>query len=522
MIFKKAMQMKTKTILIASSFALLASPAFADINKARQALINEMPIPELEKAMDSGAFTSVELTQASLERIKKYNGKLGAVLNINPDALSAAKAADAARKNGVKSPMLGIPILVKDNVDTLDKMPTTAGSLALKDNFTGRDNPAVAKLRAAGVIILGKTNLSEWANMRGDSSISGWSGLGGQTHNPYDLKRTTCGSSSGTGAGVSASFAVIGIGSETDGSIICPSNMNGLVGLKPTVGLVSRTHVIPISATQDTLGAMGRNVIDVAIMTNIMAGTDPLDSATIDADNHKIDYSAAMGGASLVGKRLGILRDNIGDNPKTNAAFNKTAEKLKAAGAILIEIPTNRLQQVNEGEGVVLHYELKDGLNKYLASTNSKMRTLKDLIAFNNANADKELQFFGQEDFIKAEATKGLDAPEYIHAINRSHDLAGANLNILFETYKLDALIGPSYGPAWLIDDIYGDQYSGKSMSGMAAVAGFPHLSVPMGQVQGMPVGLSFIGKKWDEVGILSLGIAFENLGKMRQPPKLD
>jgi amidase len=377
-------------------------------------------------------------------------------------------------------------------------------------------------LRAAGVIILGKTNLSEWANMRGNNSISGWSGVGGQTHNPYDLKRTTCGSSSGTGAGVAASFAVIGIGSETDGSIICPSNMNGLVGLKPTVGLVSRTHVIPISATQDTLGAMGRNVIDVAIMTNIMAGTDPLDSATIDADSHKKDYALAINGASLVGKRLGILRDNIGDNPKTNAAFNKTAEKLKSAGAILIEIPTNRLSQVNDGEGVVLIYELKDGMNKYLASTNSKMRTLKDLIAFNNANSDKELQFFGQEDFIKAEATTGLETGEYIHAINRSHDLAGANLNSIFETYKLDALIGPSYGPAWLIDEIYGDQYNGKSMSGMAAVAGFPHLTVPMGQVQGMPIGLSFIGKKWDEMGILSLGYAFENLGKMRKAPKLD
>lgn len=505
---------------------LITSAAHADIKKAQAALEAEITIPELQIQMDKGDFNAQELLKASLNRIQKYD-KVGPAINaiiaLNPEAEKMAIAADAQRKSGNKSPMLGIPILVKDNIDTKDNMPTTAGSLALKDNFTHRDSPSIAKLREEGVVIIGKTNLSEWANMRGDNSISGWSGLGGQTKNPYDTRRTPCGSSSGTGAGIAASFAVIGIGSETDGSIICPSNMMGLVGFKPTVGLVSRTHVIPISSTQDTLGPIGRNVEDIAIMLSIMAGTDPQDGATLEADKFKGDYLSKISNATLKGVKLGILKDNIGKQPKTIKAFEATLEKLKAAGAEVAEIPSNRMSTISENEYNVLIYELKAGLNKYLESApeNIKTRTLADMIEFNKMNAQKELSLFGQEDFEKSNATKGLDELEYIHSLNRSHLMAKANLNSLFETYKVDVLIAPSYGPAWFIDDINGDVYSGISSSGMAAMAGFPHLTVPMDNIQGLPVGLSFIGREWDDAKVLYIGRAFEKLGRMRIKPKL-
>jgi len=519
---------RTYGCLILSGFLASFSTqgASADAASAAKALRDELSIPQLQAAMNSARFSSRELTQAALARINAIddnpNGpKLNAVLTLNPQALEAAREADRQRASGNKSPMLGIPILVKDNIDTNDDMATTAGSLALKDNFTRRDNPAVARLRAAGAVILGKTNLSEWANIRGDGSISGWSALGGFTKNPYGQTRTPCGSSSGTGSAISASMAVIGIGTETDGSIVCPANMNGLVGFKPTVGLVSRSHVIPISHTQDTLGPMGRNVEDVAIMLAVMAGSDPLDRATIAADAQKVDYFAALEGATLAGRRLGILRDMVGPQPKTQAVFEQNLKKLQAAGAVLIEIPTSRISGAGAAELVVLMHELKASLNAYLTTTPNSVttRTLEQIIAFNRANAATEMPYFGQDLFEKAQATNGLDAPEYVHALTRSRDLAAASLNSLFSAYNVDALISPTAGPAWMIDEINGDVSDGASASGLPAMAGLPHLTVPMGQIQGLPIGLSFIGRQWDEAKILGLGYAFEKLKRERVAP---
>lgn len=518
-----------KRVFLSLMLATVSSQgALADPATAAKALRDELTIPQLQAAMNNASFTSRELTGAALARINAIDDsptgpKLNAVLTLNPQAMDAAREADRQRAAGNKSPMLGIPILVKDNVDTKDNMPTTAGSLALKDNFTRRDNPAVARLRAAGAVIVGKTNLSEWANIRANASISGWSALGGITKNPYNQARTACGSSSGTGSAIASSMAVIGIGSETDGSIVCPSNMAGLVGLKPTVGLVSRTHVVPISHTQDTLGPMGRNVEDVAIMLGVMAGSDPLDSATAAADGKKTDYFAALEGATLAGRRLGILRDTVGSQPKTQAMFEQNLQKLRAAGAILVEIPTSRISGAGEAELAVLMHELKADLNTYLATTPSsvKTRTLEDVIAFNRANAATEMPFFGQDLFEKAQATIGLEAPEYIQALTRSRDMAAASLNSLFNAYNVDALIGPTMGPAWMIDEIHGDVYEGSSASGLPAMAGLPHLTVPMGQIQGMPIGLSFIGRQWDEAKILRLGFAFEKLKRERIAPPL-
>ncbi len=500
---------------------VVAAAAMPDL--AAKALTGEMSISDLQAAMKKGTLSSEALTRAALARIKALDGRLHAVIAVNPDALSQARAADAARKAGKDlGPMMGIPILVKDNIETLDPVATTAGSLALKDNITHRDAPLIARLRAGGAVILAKTNLSEWANIRSTHAMSGWSAMGGLVANPYELDRTACGSSSGTGAGIAADYAVIGIGSETDGSVTCPSSMQGLAGLKPTVGLVSRTHIVPISHSQDTAGPMGHSVADIATMLTVMAGSDPADAATAEADAHKADYAHGLNKDALKGVRIGVLRDEVGNEPKTEAVFDRALQALKDAGAILVDIKDSSLAKASDNEGMVLNYELKADLNAYLATTPAtvKTRTLADLIAFDNANAAKEMPFFKQELFEAAQKTTGLTDPAYV-AASANKGAAAARIDALLQDNNVTVLVAPTYAPAWLSDPVYGDIYTGPSATQLPAVAGYPHLTVPMGMIQGLPVGISFIGTKWSEASLLKAGYAFEQVTHARRQPGL-
>ena len=438
---------------------------------------------------------------------------LNAVIVYNPDAAAIRKALDAERVAGkVRSPIHGKDVLIKDNIETADRMATTAGSLALKDNITGRDAPLVARLRKAGAVIAGKTNMSEWANIRSNRSMSGWSAIGGIVRNPYALDRTACGSSSGSGAAIAAGLAWAAIGTETDGSIVCPASINGIVGLKPTVGLVSRTHVIPISHSQDTPGPMTRTVRDAAMLLTVIAGSDRADEATNLADSHTRDYAAALTG-SIKGVRIGVLRDRIGGQPGTREAFEKALTILKNAGAVLVDIEkTDAPKGLGNAEGVVLYTEFKADLNAYLATTPStvKTRTLADVIAFNTANAGKEMPYFGQETFIEAQETKGLSDPDYLKALKESGEGARATLTRLLTDNNVAMLVAPTMGPAWISDPVNGDQYDGPSASQLPAISGFPHLTVPMGLVGGLPVGISFIGPAWSEAQLLNAGDVFE------------
>ncbi len=471
---------------------------------------------EIEGDLAAGRVTSVRLTEAYLARIAAVDAagpRLRAVLATNPRALAEARASDARHGRLPPRPLEGVPVLVKDNIETADPVPTTAGSLALAANVSGRDAPLVARLRAAGAVILGKTNLSEWANMRGDRSISGWSGVGGLTRNGYALDRTACGSSSGSGVAVAASLAAAAIGTETDGSVTCPSSVSGLVGLKPTVGLVSRTHVVPISASQDTAGPMTRTVADAARVLSAIAGSDPADPATEDADRHRTDYLAGLDPAALRGSRIGVMRFAAGYHPAVDALFDRALDRLRAGGATLVEIPQFAgLDAIGADEQIVLLTELKAGLNAYLAGTPPavKARTLAALIAFNEAHRARELGLFGQELFVKAEATAGLSDPAYRAARDRARRAAGPQgIDRLLAADRLDALVAPTEAPAWLIDLVDGDNYLGSAGT-LPAVAGYPHLTVPMGTVSGLPVGLSLIGPGWSEQRLLSLGAAFE------------
>ena len=452
---------------------------------------------------------------ARIATMNRAGPRLNAVIAVNPDWKAQAVALDAeTRANTSRGPLHGKAILIKDNIETADRMATTAGSLALAANVSGRDAPLVARLRAGGALILGKTNLSEWANIRSNRSMSGWSAVGGLVRNPYALDRTSCGSSSGSGAAVAAGLAWAAIGTETDGSVVCPASINGIVGLKPTVGLVSRTHVVPISHSQDTPGPMTRTVRDAALVLGGIAGSDPLDAATAAADARKTDYVAALTG-SIAGLRIGVLRGAVGDNPGTRAVFDAALAKLKGAGAVLVDIDKiDAPKGLGEAEFKVLLTELKADLNTYLATTppSVKTRTLAGVIAFNTANATREMPFFGQETFIAAEKTKGLDDPDYLKALATSRDGARVTLTRLLTDNKVALLVAPTYGPAWLSDPVHGDQYEGPSASGLPAVSGYPHLTVPMGQVMGLPVGLSFIGPAWSEAMLLNAGDAYEQV----------
>jgi len=445
--------------------------------------------------------------------------RMNSVLAWNENAVSEQLAARAERN--LRGPLHGMPILLKDNIETRD-MPTTAGSLALVDNAPGRDAPLVARLRAAGAVILGKTNLSEWANIRSTNSTSGWSAVGGLTRNPHALDRNACGSSSGSGAAVAAGLAPAAIGTETDGSITCPAAINGIVGFKPTVGLVSRTHIVPISHSQDTAGPMTRTVEDAAIVLSAIAGSDPMDPATIEADARKVDYRAALDADSLNGARIGVMRFADGYTAETLAVFEENLGVLRDAGAVLVDITEAPDEDVmGSAELTVLLYELKHDLNAYLASTRPdqvRTRTLADVIAFNEAEP-RELALFGQELFLQAEAKGGLEDPAYLEARATSLRLAGAEgIDRMMRENNVIALIGPTTGPAWTTDVVNGDHYGG-AVSTMPAIAGYPHLTVPMGFVKGLPVGMSFIAGRWEDAKVLSLGYAFEQLTHAIRPP---
>jgi amidase len=485
---------------VAASFLLLAS-ASAVLGQPAPIIRIPPPLP----------------TAAALERIGRIDPRLNSVLAVDPTALQQMTRIQASRLHG---PLAGQPILIKDNIEVAGPLPTTAGSLALKDNVTGRDAPVVARLRSAGMVIVGKANLSEWANIRDNGSISGWSAVGGQTRNPYALDRDPCGSSSGSGAAVAAGIVDYAIGTETNGSITCPASVNGIVGLKPSVGLVSRTHIVPISVTQDTAGPMTRTVRQAAELLTAIAGSDPADAATAEADKRKIDYAEALDGASLKGKRLGLMRFATGFG--TDPALDQALAVLRAQGAEIVEI--KELGGAKEGpkQLMVLLTEFKAGLNAYLATTppSVTIRTLADVIAFNKASP-RELSLFGQGLFEQAQKTNGLDDPEYVKARDEGIAYSGPNgIDRLLKDNKVDALIGPTVSAAWPIDAVHGDQYPGGGAGYLAAIAGYPHLTVPMGMVKGLPVGLSFIGPKWSDALLLGLGHAYEQARGPLPPPR--
>jgi len=485
--------------------------------------VEEQSIDQLGEAMARGIATSEAITRAYLDRIEMMDLQgptLRAVIAVTPDALEQARASDARRKAGkLLGPLDGVPILVKDNIET-SELPTTAGSLALRDNRTGRDAPVVAALRKGGAVILGKTNLSEWANIRAAPSLSGWSAIGGLVRNPYALDRTACGSSSGSGAAVAASFAAAALGSDTAGSIICPSSMNGLVGLKPTMGMVSRTHVVPISHSQDMVGPMARSVRDAATLFAAMVAADPADPTTREAETHKRDFAADLSADALRGVRVAVLRPAM---PAAHeAVYAQSLAALQRAGAILVDVEEPRLDGLFEAMVVVLHTELKADLDAYLASAPAtvKTRTLAQVIAFNAAEP-LEMSVIGQEIFLEAVKTTGLANPAYREARASSLRLAGAEgIDAMLQKANATILVQPSFGPAWLADPILRDSFAGVGGSVLPAIAGYPHLTVPMGQVKGLPVGLSFIAGAWQDGAVLKAGYAFEQASRARVPPR--
>lgn len=510
---------------VAASIAKPPTTETAKANLAKAGPIESFDLFRLADGIDDGALNSEAITAAYLERIAAVDDSgpmLNAVIATFPDALDQARAMDAELKAGkYRGPMHGIPVLVKDNIEVAGPIATTAGSLALAANVTNRDAPLIARLREAGAVILGKTNLSEWANIRSDNSTSGWSAAGGLTKNPHALDRNACGSSSGSGAGMAAGLAAATIGTETDGSITCPAGVNGVVGFKPTVGLVSRRFVVPISHSQDTAGPITRTVRDAAIMLTAMAGSDPQDAATTDADKYRGNYAAALSVDALKGMRIGVLRA-----PDIDAAlFDAAIARLREGGAeiVVLDVPKIDREKMGQAEFKVLLAELKADLASYLQALPDGLvphKTLADIIAFNKANTDKELQYFGQETFELADKELGLDDPAYTQALATSRNLAAGALNGMFAGSKVDVIIAQTNGPAWLTTLGKGDAFSGPSASAMPAIAGFPHLTVPMGLSGGLPVGLSFIGAQWHDHAVLKAGYAYEQLSMARVTPE--
>ncbi len=495
--------------------------------------LEEITISELQEGMKSGRFTARSLVEQYSARIdeidtprkNKRGPAVNAIIEMNPDALAIADRLDGERKaKGPRGPLHGIPVLIKDNIDTADRMMTTAGSLALVGSKPGKDSVVAQKLRAAGAVILGKTNLSEWANIRSSHSVSGWSGRGGLTKNPYALDRNACGSSSGTGAGVSANLAAAGIGTETDGSIVCPSSSNGLAGIKPTVGLVSRSGIIPISHSQDGAGPMCRTVRDAAILLSALTGVDPEDSATAaSAGKTQPDYTQFCDPNGLKEARIGVARKYFGFSDAVDALMNQSLDLMKQQGATLVDpadIPT--FGKFDESELLVFMYELKADLNAYLArlGPGAPVHTLQEIIDFNERNRDKEMPYFGHDLFLKAQTKGPLTEAEYLNAVAKNHQLARTEgIDAVMDKYHLDAIVAPTGGPAWLTDLVTGDHFSGGS-SNAAAVAGYPNINVTAGYISGLPVGISFFGRAWSEPTLIKLAYAFEQATKARQAPR--
>jgi amidase len=489
--------------------------------------LNERTIADLQAYLQSSQGSSRRLCQLYLYRIAELNNKgpaINAVIELNPDALTIADTLDKERKAGkLRGPLHGIPVLLKDNIDTGDKMQTTAGALALAGHHAAKDSFVAKQLRAAGAVIMGKTNLSEWANFRSSHSASGWSSRGGQTHNPYVLDRTPSGSSAGSGSAVAASLCAVAVGTETNGSIVSPSSVNGLVGLKPTVGLVSRTGIIPISATQDTAGPMTRTVRDAAILLGGMVGADPADSVTQvpAAPKKPLDYTRLLRPDALKGQKLGVEKGHLASQTAAGELLRQAVAVLKAQGATVVEVDVRTaVAPVGEAEFDVLLYEFKDGVNKYLGQTNAPVKTLADVIAFNKANAANAMPFFQQETLEQAEKTDGLGAEKYKAALRKVVDTSRQALDAALKTEGgLAAIVGITTGPAACIDLVNGEYGTGPGFAGPAAMAGYPHLTVPMGNVHGLPIGISFVGGPYKEAELLGLGYAYEQATKHRKAP---
>jgi len=486
-------------------------------------------IVDLQRAMTEGRLSARALAEAYLSRMDVVDAagpRLNSVIERNPDALAIADELDRERAaTGPRGPLHGVPVLIKDNIDTADRMRTSAGSLALAESIAPRDAFIVERLRAAGAVILGKTNLSEWANFRSTRSTSGWSGRGGQTLNPYALDRSPCGSSSGSGAAVAANLCAVAVGTETDGSITCPAKACGLVGIKPTVGLVSRSGIIPISASQDTAGPMTRTVADAAALLGVLAGVDARDPATARAEGRlHADYTTFLQADALKGARLGVVRGMFGENAHVARVMETAIAELKRLGAEVIDpVEMKAHREVGSAEWTVLQYEFKDGLNAYLAGLGPQVpyRNLEELIAFNEQHKDREMPWFGQEIFVGAQEKGPLDSKEYLEAVATCRRLSTVEgLDKAMDAHNLDALVAPTGDPSFTIDLVNGDHYTGGGTSRLPAVSGYPHVTVPAGHVFGLPVGLSFMGRAWSEPRLIALAYAFEQATRHRRAPR--
>jgi amidase len=489
--------------------------------------MQEFTIRDLQGKMNTGELTAkrvVELYLQRIESVDKNGPKVNSIIELNPEAERIASSLDDERRAGrVRGPLHGIPILIKDNIDTRDRMQTTAGSLAMEGHIASQDAFIVKQLRKAGAVILGKTNLSEWANFRGRRSISGWSSRGGLTRNPYALDRSACGSSSGSGAAVAANLCAAAVGTETDGSIICPSQTNGIVGIKPTLGLLSRGGIIPIAHNQDTPGPMARTVADAVILLGAMTGVDAGDPATrSSAKRHLSSYEQSLDKNGLKGARIGIARNMAGSDSRILKILESSIEVMKSLGAVIVDPADLRnFNKFGRTESEVLHYEFKAGLNKYLSATRAPVKNMQDVIKFNEDNRERVLQYFGQEYFIASQEKAGLRDQKYRHALARNHLLTRKNgIDAAMKRYKLDAMVVPSGGPAWMIDLVNGDSINWDMEStSPAAVAGYPHITVPAGYIFGLPVGISFFARAWQEAALIKFAYAFEQASLVRTPP---
>jgi amidase len=490
--------------------------------------LEEATVSQLQAGMKSGQYTACSIAELYLRRIEevdKHGPAVNSVLELNPDALKIAAELDRERKKkGPRGPLHGIPILIKANIGTHDRMTTTAGSLALAGSIPQKDSFIARKLRDAGAVILGKTNLSEWANFRSNHSTSGWSGQGGLTHNPYALDRNPCGSSSGSGAGAAANFCALAIGTETDGSIVCPSSLNGIVGIKPTVGLWSRSVIIPISRSQDTAGPMARTVTDAAILLGALTGSDPEDPATAASRGKALtDYTRFLDPNGLRGARIGVVRKLFGSNERVRKLMERAIDAMKHAGAEIID-PADIASagKVGHTEELVLLYEFKAGLNQYLVALGAKapVHSLREIVAFNEERWKEEMPYFGQELFLRAEKKGPLTSHEYLSALEHNYRMTRTEgIDAVMDKHHLDALVAPTGGPSWTTDLVNGDHDTGGS-STPAAVAGYPDISVPAGFVFGLPVGISFFGKAWSEPTLVKLAYAFEQATRFRKSPQ--
>lgn len=507
-----------------SAASALAASTTTFAFSGRAILLEEATIADLLSAMSSGRATAVSITRGYLARIASLDKKINSIIEINPDAVAIATQLDRERRAGkLRGPLHGIPVVIKDNIDTADKMKTTAGSLALVDApVPKRDAFIVARLREAGAVILGKTNLSEWANFRDTASISGWSGRGGQTRNPYILDRNPCGSSSGTGAAISANLAAIGIGTETDGSIVCPSSICGIVGLKPTIGLVSRSGIIPIAISQDTAGPMTRTVTDAALMMNVIAAHDADDPAMAGTKRERVDHTIFLKADGLKGARIGIARDYWGKNPGVDSVLDQAIDLMRRSGAEMIDVRFPDMEKFGDAEFLVLQYEFKEGLERYLRKRGARHTTFEQLIRFNQDNAAREMPYFKQTIF-ELTAKKGdLKSKEYLDAVETCRKYARVEgIDKVVAANRLDAILAPANAPSWMIDNINGDCFSGYiGSSSLAAVAGYPNITVPAGIVKELPIGISLFGPAFTEGTLIKLAYSYEQAAKARRKPK--